>query len=113
MRPRACWTGSNTLVLPAPRGSILDRTGAVLAHSVEARYVAADPELVTDPAAVAAQLSPLLGIAASELFAAMQKKKHELTGKAVRFVWLARGVDVEQATAISNAQAQGHHRRPR
>ena len=38
------------VVLPAPRGSILDRSGAVLAHSVEARYVYADPELVKDPA---------------------------------------------------------------
>ena len=36
--------------LPAPRGSILDRNGAVLAHSVEARYVFADPALVKDPA---------------------------------------------------------------
>jgi cell division protein FtsI (penicillin-binding protein 3) len=97
----------NTLVLPAPRGAILDRTGAVLAHSVEARYVAADPELVTDPVAVSTQLSPLLGVAASELLAAMQKKKHELTGKAVRFVWLKRGVDVEQASAISNLKLKG------
>ena len=31
------------VVLPAPRGSILDRSGAVLAHSVEARYIYADP----------------------------------------------------------------------
>ena len=50
--------------LPAPRGAIFDRTGAVLAHSVEARYVYADPELVEDPAAAADALSPLLGIAA-------------------------------------------------
>src|ERR1700742_932246 len=48
------------VVLPAPRGSILDRSGAVLAHSVEARYIYADPVLVRDPKTVAAQLSPLL-----------------------------------------------------
>ena len=36
------------ITLPAPRGSIVDRTGAVLARSVEARYVYADPELVVD-----------------------------------------------------------------
>ena len=35
--------------LPAPRGSILDRNGAVLAGSAEARYVFADPALVKDP----------------------------------------------------------------
>lgn len=96
----------DNVVLPAPRGAILDRTGAVLAHSVEARYVAADPELVTDPQAYAAQLSPLLGIAASELAAKMQKKRDEL-GKQRNFEWLKRGVDVEQAQAISNLKLKG------
>ncbi len=96
----------DNVVLPAPRGAILDRTGAVLAHSIEARYVAADPELVADPAAVAAQLSPLLAIAPSELVAAMQKRRDELGGQ-VRFVWLKRGVDVEQAQVISNLKLKG------
>ena len=41
------------IVIPAPRGSIYDRDGAVLAHSVEARYVYADPDLVEDPAGAA------------------------------------------------------------
>ena len=50
------------ITLPAPRGSILDRDGTVLAHSVEARYVAADPALVKDPAKTAATLAPLLGV---------------------------------------------------
>ena len=63
------------VVLPAPRGSILDRSGAVLAHSVEARYVYADPELVEDPAAAAAKLSPLLGVAPSKLMQLMAKQE--------------------------------------
>ncbi len=61
------------VVLPAPRGSILDRSGAVLAHSVEARYIYADPVLVKDPAGEAAKLSPLLGVAPSQLVALMAR----------------------------------------
>lgn len=91
--------------LPAPRGSILDRNGAVLAHSVEARYVAVDPELITDPAATATALAPLLGIAVSELLPKMAKKKQEDAGK--NFVYLARGVDVEKAQQVKDLNLPG------
>lgn len=77
--------------LPAPRGSILDRTGAVLAQSVEARYVYADPELVEDVWATAAQLAQPLGIRRSTLVEKMRPAVRE-NGRAVRFVYLARGV---------------------
>jgi cell division protein FtsI (penicillin-binding protein 3) len=87
------------VALPAPRGSILDRTGEALAHSVEARFVYADPELVKDPAASAAALSPLLGVAASTLRAKMAKKTRP-GGGASRFEYLARGVDVAIADKI-------------
>ena len=76
--------------LPAPRGSILDRTGAVLAGSVEARYVYADPELVKDPAATADALSPLLGIPRTELLPKLAPHRYE-DGASVRFEYLARG----------------------
>jgi cell division protein FtsI (penicillin-binding protein 3) len=79
--------------LPAPRGAIYDRNGAVLAHSVEARYVAVDPELVKDPAKTAAKLSPLLGIPQSELVG-MLRKRTQPGGGASRFEYLARGVDI-------------------
>ncbi len=52
-----------TVQLPAPRGAIYDRDGAALAHSVEARYVFADPTEVEDVEATARTLSPLLGVA--------------------------------------------------
>jgi cell division protein FtsI (penicillin-binding protein 3) len=94
------------IVLPAARGSILDRDGAVLAHSVEARYIYADPELVQDPVAVAAQLSPLLGIAASELIKDMTKGKRP-GGGAIRFSYLARGVDVAVADKIAAMKLKG------
>lgn len=86
--------------LPAPRGSILDRSGAVLAHSIEARYVAADPSMVLDVPAAAAALSPLLGIAVSELVP-------KLADKSTRFVYLARGVDVEDAQRIKDLDLPG------
>ena len=87
------------VVLPASRGSILDRSGAVLAHSVEARYIYADPELVEDPADVAAKLSPLLGVAPSKLMQLMAKQTRP-GGGASRFEYLARGVDITVADRI-------------
>jgi cell division protein FtsI (penicillin-binding protein 3) len=94
------------VVLPAPRGSILDRSGAVLAHSVEARYIYADPELVRDPAGVAATLSPLLGVAPSKLMRLMAKKKRPGGGWS-RFEYLARGVDIAVADKIAAMNLPG------
>jgi cell division protein FtsI (penicillin-binding protein 3) len=94
------------VVLPAPRGSILDRSGAVLAHSVEARYVYADPELVQNPAAAATKLSPLLGVAPSKLIGLMAKKKRPGGGTS-RFEYLARGVDVFVAQRIDALNLAG------
>ncbi|HEX6684462.1 MAG TPA: penicillin-binding protein 2 [Candidatus Limnocylindrales bacterium] len=88
--------------LPAPRGSIFDRNGNVLVHSVEARLIAVDPELVKDPGATALALQPLLGIPASELLPKLQKSKDELTGKPDRFNFLKRGVDIEEAKRIQD-----------
>ena len=50
------------LTLPALRGSIVDRSGNVLALSVPLTTVYADPHLVTDPAGEAHQLAPVLGL---------------------------------------------------
>jgi cell division protein FtsI (penicillin-binding protein 3) len=94
------------VVLPAPRGSILDRSGAVLAHSVEARYIYADPELVKDAAGAAAKLSPLLGVAPSKLTQLMAKKKRP-GGGASRFEYLARGVDIGVADKIVKMNLAG------
>lgn len=95
-----------TVTLPAGRGAIFDRNGAVLAHSVEARFVYADPELVVDPATVAAALQPLLGIPASELAAKLQPVTRE-DGSQSRFEWLARGVDIATGDAIEALNLPG------
>ncbi|MEV4694165.1 penicillin-binding protein 2 [Micromonospora echinospora] len=86
--------------LPAPRGAILDRSGEPLAHSVEARYVFADPTRVEDRFATARQLSPLLGVPASDLAEKMRKRTLPGTDTPLQFVYLARGVEIGTAKRI-------------
>jgi cell division protein FtsI (penicillin-binding protein 3) len=91
-----------TVELPAPRGDIVDRNGAVLAGSVEARYVFADPVLVVDPAGAATKLATVLGVPASTLLPRLTPHLHP-DGRAVRFEYLARGVPInlgERAGAL-------------
>ncbi|HTW20730.1 MAG TPA: penicillin-binding protein 2 [Mycobacteriales bacterium] len=57
-----------SLTLTATRGSITDRAGDVLAASVDARDVVADPEQISDPLGVAGQLAPLLNVKALRLY---------------------------------------------
>jgi cell division protein FtsI (penicillin-binding protein 3) len=88
-----------TVVLTAPRGAIVDRSGAVLAHSVEARYVYADPTLVENPARVAEALSPELGLAKSELLPRLVRQKRP-DGRESQFEYLQRGVSIATADKI-------------
>jgi cell division protein FtsI (penicillin-binding protein 3) len=53
--------------IEAVRGEITDRTGRVLAYSVDAERVTADPTVVTDPTRTALALTTLLGIPVDEL----------------------------------------------
>jgi cell division protein FtsI (penicillin-binding protein 3) len=92
--------------LPAPRGAIYDRNDEVLAHSVEARAVYADPTLIEHPEQTAAALSPLLGIAASDLLPKLVKRTRP-DGSPVAFVWLARGVDIEVGKAVEALDLDG------
>ncbi|WBB82238.1 penicillin-binding protein 2 [Micromonospora sp. WMMD882] len=89
-----------TVDLPAPRGAIYDRWGNTLAHSVEARYVFADPTRVKDVPAAARALAPLLGIPQSELAEKMKPRIRE-DGVASQFEYLARGVDIGTARKIA------------
>jgi cell division protein FtsI (penicillin-binding protein 3) len=86
--------------LPAARGSILDRDGTVLAHSVEARFVAADPALVQDPVRTAAILSPLIGVAQSKLIPLLTPHNRPGGGQS-RFEYLAQGVDISVGERIA------------
>jgi cell division protein FtsI (penicillin-binding protein 3) len=53
--------------IEAVRGEITDRTGRVLAYSVDAERVTADPTVVTDPTRTALALTTLLGVPVDEL----------------------------------------------
>ncbi|GAB2590255.1 penicillin-binding protein PbpB [Paractinoplanes abujensis] len=92
--------------LPAPRGSIFDREGAVLAHSVKARFVAADPGLIKDPVNTAAILSPMIGVAQSELVPLMTPHKRP-DGLDARFEFLKQGVDISVGDRIKAMELPG------
>ncbi|MBQ1073007.1 penicillin-binding protein 2 [Micromonospora sp. C31] len=95
-----------TVTLPAARGAIHDRFGAPLAHSVEARYVYADPTQIEDQQATAKALSPLLGMPASELAEKMKPRKR-VNGDDSQFEYLARGVDIDRARQIMALELAG------
>src|SRR5579871_1733757 len=74
-----------------PRGAILDRTGAVLAMSIQGGACFADPHHAVNAEESAKLLAPLLHEPESTL-------RHKLTSHK-RFVWLARRLDPETAEA--------------
>ncbi|MEP7055938.1 MAG: penicillin-binding protein 2, partial [Actinomycetota bacterium] len=88
----------NTVLL-AQRGQILDRNGAQLAMSQEARTITADPLLVTDADAAAAALAPLLNLPAADI-------KAKLTAKG-RYAIIAKAVDVPLAQNIMELKLPG------
>jgi cell division protein FtsI (penicillin-binding protein 3) len=94
------------VTLPALRGSILDADGNVLAHSVEARYIAADPVLVNMPAVTAGGLSPLIGVPVSALVPLMTPHKRTGGGQS-RFEFLAQGVDISVGDKITAMKLDG------
>ena len=95
-----------TVDLPAARGSIVDRDGALLADSVEARYVYADPGLVDDPVRTADALVRVLGVPKSELLPKLVPHRRR-DGSAVRFEYLVRGVNVSVGDQVSALNLAG------
>ncbi|MEV0720732.1 penicillin-binding protein 2 [Asanoa sp. NPDC050611] len=95
-----------SVTLFASRGGIYDRSGVPLTHSVEARYVYADPTLIENPADAAAKLSPLLGVARSDLEDRMARRKLP-TGVQSTFAWLARGVPIDKANQVMALNIKG------
>jgi cell division protein FtsI (penicillin-binding protein 3) len=83
----------STSVVPAPRGTIVDRKGVELAVSQPADDVSATPYLVKDPVKAAERLAPLLGVPEADL---LKKLSRRDTG----FVYLARRVPGERADAV-------------
>ena len=88
------------LVVPAPRGTITDRTGVQLAISESADDVVADPFLIKQPQAVAQRLAPLLGLPFSTVLA-------RITRPHTGFVYLVHLMPAARAAAISRLHIPG------
>ncbi|HVE27711.1 MAG TPA: penicillin-binding protein 2 [Sporichthya sp.] len=83
-----------TVAVPASRGLIFDRDGDVLARSVEARTVTADPTLISDPAMYAHLLADQLGLDEAELTSKLAERPR-------RYVVLARNIDPDRWRKIA------------
>jgi cell division protein FtsI (penicillin-binding protein 3) len=99
LRARATDQRLQTVVLPAQRGEIQDRSGERLALSVPAVDVYADPRYVVDAWTTAIRLSPLIGETAGTLAS-------KLTTDST-FVYLARQVEVEVAEQVDELGLPG------
>lgn len=88
-----------TVDLPAPRGTILDRRGAVLAISEQASDISATPYLIRDKLRTAQQLSPLLGRTDEELL-----RKLSAPGG---FVYLVRRLPAARANQVRRLGIEG------
>jgi cell division protein FtsI (penicillin-binding protein 3) len=96
MMARANRQQLRTVKLPAKRGEIVDRAGHVLAYSVDADTIAADPSEVTDPDQTAALVCGALDQCTAQQRSVMADR---LRSK-LQFVYLARQISGEEARRI-------------
>jgi len=89
-----------TVVLPASRGTIFDRTGVELAIGEQATTVYADPRRVRDPRAVATAAASTLGVDADALY-------RQLTNRDSHFVYVARKADPAKAALLEKRKLAG------
>jgi cell division protein FtsI (penicillin-binding protein 3) len=87
------------IVLPARRGTILDRNGGDLAVSIPAKTVYANPKAITDKAGVAAKLAPVLGMDTSTV-------ERTISGDS-SFVYVARRIGVVTAAKVASLNLPG------
>ncbi len=90
---------TETQVLAAERGAILDRNGDELAISRPTKSVFVDPKLIENPSASAAAVAPLLGLDVNDVQAKM-------TGNG-RFAYLARKVPTDTADKVASLKLPG------
>jgi cell division protein FtsI (penicillin-binding protein 3)/stage V sporulation protein D (sporulation-specific penicillin-binding protein) len=89
-----------TMVTPAGRGSILDRTGVQLAIGEQDTTIYADPHMVTDARGIALAAKHIFGADANKLYP-------QLLRKDTRFVYVARFADPKLADAFLAKQFTG------
>ncbi len=99
----------SSVKIPAERGTVFDRDGAVLALSVPTTTIWADPRLVTDPAAESQALSQALGLSPED--AAALARRLGQPGKAppqrTEFEYVARQVDDATAAKVAAMKLDG------
>ena len=81
------------------RGSIVDRSGNILALTVDAVSVWVNPSVITEKESTAAALAKLLGIPVSGLNTTLNSER--------KFVWVARKISPEKAEAVKTAGLKG------
>jgi cell division protein FtsI (penicillin-binding protein 3) len=98
---RALRQQERTLALTPVRGSILDRRGRILAESVAAESIYADPQAIPDRRAAAQAIASVPGvrISAREVEARLRSD--------AGFVWIARQVPLEVALAVRKLNIPG------
>jgi cell division protein FtsI (penicillin-binding protein 3) len=89
-----------TIALPAPRGTIFDRNGEVLAIGEQATTVYADPQQVRSPRAVAAAAAQTLGIDGAALY-------QRLVSRRGSFLYVERKADATKAAALEKRHLAG------
>ncbi|MGI5839693.1 MAG: penicillin-binding transpeptidase domain-containing protein [bacterium] len=85
--------------IKAERGTIADRNGDLLALSLDAHSVYANPNLVEDKAAAATLLAPLLGTSSEDILAKLTPSRP--------FVYLAKKVTPETAQNVKALELAG------
>jgi cell division protein FtsI (penicillin-binding protein 3) len=97
--------------IPAKRGTIYDRNGNVLAMSVDATTIYANPQEIEDPEATAAILASVLGGKAEDYYPKLSEKTDpELVDKTnklgtVTFVYILQKADVALAQKLKDRDA--------
>ena len=100
LRSKADTQQMKRAVVPAPRGDISDRHGTPLAVSEPSFNVIANPRIIVDPQWLANELSPLLGVAQSDLIP-------KLSDRSTGFVYLARRVSAAAGDQIRKLKYHG------
>jgi cell division protein FtsI (penicillin-binding protein 3) len=103
MMARADRQQLRTIKAPAKRGEILDRTGRVLAYSVDADTIVADPTEIEDPDSISAAVCGALDDCDAR---ERQTMARNLRRKG-QFAWLARTVSPDEARRVKTLQLQG------
>lgn len=92
-----------TIVAPAPRGDILDRTGRVLATSADADSIYAVPSEIDDAARAAGKLCAALGDCTPK----ERRSLVERLGRQRAFAYVRRQVSPEEARRVAALELEG------